>query len=139
MWTILVVVGDELAEDQRQVVFIQHDDVVQALAPQGPDDRFDDRDHSRRSNRRRLDHLAPHPRCGRIGRHVDMHQPTPAMGVASDPLGTPQSVVARHARDQLLDFGTAMTPSTSEAGLPPPEQTPTLPMPAHHRPRPGQS
>ncbi len=23
MWTILVVVGDELAEDQRQVVFIQ--------------------------------------------------------------------------------------------------------------------
>jgi hypothetical protein len=28
-----------------------------------------------------------------------------------------------------------MKPSTSEAGLPPPEQTPALPMPAHHRPR----
>ena len=37
MWTIPVVVDDELAEDQRQVVFIQHDKVVQALAPQRPD------------------------------------------------------------------------------------------------------
>jgi len=43
MWTIVVVVDDELAEDQRQVVFIQHDKVVQALAPQRPDDTFNDR------------------------------------------------------------------------------------------------
>ena len=42
MGTILVVVGDELAEDPRQVVFIQHDEVVQALAPQRPDDTFHD-------------------------------------------------------------------------------------------------
>ena len=42
MWTILVVV-DELAEDQRQMVFIQHDKVVQTLVPQRPDDTFHDR------------------------------------------------------------------------------------------------
>jgi hypothetical protein len=53
MWTILVVVVDELAEDQRQVVFIQHDEVVQALTPQRPDDTFHDRVRSRRPNRRR--------------------------------------------------------------------------------------
>ncbi len=53
MWPILVVVGDELAEDQRQGVFIPHDEVVQALAPQCPDDTFHDRVRSRRPNWRR--------------------------------------------------------------------------------------
>ena len=47
MWTILVVIGDELAEDQRQVVFIQHDQVVQTLAAERLDHAFDDRVHVR--------------------------------------------------------------------------------------------
>src|SRR6266545_6963659 len=144
---------------------------------------------------RRLNHWAPHPRCGWIGRHVDMHQLTPAMGdeyqheqrlerqcrhgqkisrpevmrvvaqegapclarrmlwstpaitpnramadhdaqlqqFASDPLGTPQLVGARHGRGQVPHLGAEMRTAAARAGLPPPERAPALAMPAHNR------
>src|SRR5205823_6358258 len=50
-----------------------------------------------------------------------------------DPLGAPQPVLARDGRDQLLDVGAERWTATSAAGLPAPEQAPTLPMPAHDR------
>src|SRR6267378_2143450 len=53
--------------------------------------------------------------------------------LASDPLGAPQSVVARHGCDQLPHLGTEMRPSTTGARLPTPEEAPALAMPAHHR------
>jgi hypothetical protein len=40
---------------------------------------------------------------------------------ASDALGAPQPVLARHGGDQFLDFGTEMRTSASRAGLPTPE------------------
>src|SRR5207244_1326876 len=52
--------------------------------------------------------------------------------LTSDPFRAPQSVLARHGHDQLSDLGTEMRPATSGAGLPAPEHTPALPMPAHH-------
>src|SRR3979411_337891 len=44
--------------------------------------------------------------------------------LASDPLGAPQSVVARHGCDQLPHLGTEMRPSTTGARLPTPEEAP---------------
>jgi hypothetical protein len=54
------------------------------------------------------------------------------MELTSDPLRAPQLVLARHGPDQLPHLGAQRWPATSRAGLPPPEQAPTLPMPAHH-------
>jgi hypothetical protein len=53
--------------------------------------------------------------------------------LTSDALGTPQLVLARHGDDQLSDFGTEVRPATTRAGLPAPEEAPTLPMPTHDR------
>src|SRR5207244_2606685 len=53
--------------------------------------------------------------------------------LASDPLGAPKPVVARHARDQVPYLGTEMRTSATGAGLPTPEQPPAPTMPAHDR------
>src|SRR5437588_1007420 len=54
---------------------------------------------------------------------------------ASDPFGTPESVLAGHGHDEVPDLEAEVWPATSGAGLPTPEQTPALPMPTHHRVR----
>ncbi len=93
MWTILVVVGDELAQDQRQVVFIQHDEVVQALAPQRPDDTF----HDRAIEATEQASLWRRCRCvvhadGSCDRRLDRDHG--ADGEACDPMASPQSLGA---------------------------------------------
>jgi hypothetical protein len=50
MRPILVVVSHKLAEDQRQVLLVQYDEVVQAPSAQRPDDALDDRVRTRRPN-----------------------------------------------------------------------------------------
>jgi hypothetical protein len=49
-----------------------------------------------------------------------------------DPFRAPRSVLARHSPDEVLDLGAEPWPAASRAGRPAPEQTPALPMPAHH-------
>ena len=51
--------------------------------------------------------------------------------LAPDPLGAPEPVLARDGRDQLSHFGTETRTAALGAGLPPPEEVPALPMPAH--------
>src|ERR687886_120445 len=53
--------------------------------------------------------------------------------LASDPLGAPQAILAGHGPDQLPHLGAEMRTSAPRAGLPAPEQTPALPMPADDR------
>ncbi len=53
--------------------------------------------------------------------------------LASNPFGAPHPVVARHACDQVPYRGTEMRTSATGAGLPTPEQSPTLTLPAHDR------
>jgi hypothetical protein len=50
-----------------------------------------------------------------------------------NPLGAPQAILARHGHDQLPHLRAELWTATSGAGLPAPEQPPSLPMPAHHR------
>src|SRR5919202_4958234 len=52
-----------------------------------------------------------------------------------DSFSAPEAVLAGHGREQLLDLGAELRTPTPGAGLPAPEQPPTLPMPAHHRVR----
>jgi hypothetical protein len=40
MRSVLVVVGDELAEDREEVLLVEDDQVVQALSPKRPDDLY---------------------------------------------------------------------------------------------------
>ena len=51
--------------------------------------------------------------------------------LASDALGAPQAILAGHGPDQLLNLGADVGTPASGAGLPAPEQTPALSMPAH--------
>jgi hypothetical protein len=60
MRSLLVVVPHELAEDGRQVLLVEDDHVVQALAAECPDDAFGDRVRTRRSNGRG-DAIDTHP------------------------------------------------------------------------------
>src|SRR5207253_1005647 len=50
--------------------------------------------------------------------------------LASDPLGTPERVLAGHGRDQFSYLWPEMGASASRTRLPAPEQAPTPPMPA---------
>src|SRR5947209_8680245 len=52
MWSVLVVVGHELAEDRREVVLVEDDHMVQTFSAKCPDDAFGDRVRPRRSNGR---------------------------------------------------------------------------------------
>ena len=67
MGPVLVVVADKLAEDRRQVLLVQHDDVVEAFSTEGPD-------HSL--------HDCVRPRCPNGGSDA----------VDTDPEGTPAEV-----------------------------------------------
>src|SRR5919199_2769072 len=55
--------------------------------------------------------------------------------LASDPFGTPRPVLARQGPNELLHLRTEMRATASGAGLPAPEQAPTLSVPPHHRVR----
>ena len=51
MRSILVVVGDELGEDRPEVLLVEDDQVVEALAAERPDHPFRDSIRFRRPNR----------------------------------------------------------------------------------------
>ena len=52
MRSVPVVVPHKFGQHRPQVLFVQHDDVVQAFSTQCPDDTFHDRVRTRRSNGR---------------------------------------------------------------------------------------
>ena len=75
-----VVVEEVVAQQATQVVLVQHDDVVEALAAQGPDEAF----HVRilpRGPRRRLDFVDPHG-LGSAREHDPVHRIAVAQEVA---------------------------------------------------------
>ena len=52
--------------------------------------------------------------------------------LSPDPLGSPQTVVARHRGDQLADLGSKPEPTSAAARAPGPVEPPALAVPADH-------
>ena len=63
-------------------------DTPSALAEVAPVDRVQITEQLPRhaTPGRRFNHLAPHPGCGRVGCHIDVHQVAPPMGDADQPV-----------------------------------------------------
>ncbi len=52
---------------------------------------------------------------------------------APDPLGAPQRILPRHPGDEVANLGAEAWPAARPSGLPPPEEAPTLAVPAEDR------
>ena len=115
MRSVGVVVGDDLAEDHPQVLFIDDDQVVETLAPQGANDSLGQRIRARGPDRSEESFRVEHVRSLCEVRPISMiaipdeiaRCPAPARGLeklTSDPTGRRMS---RHM--EVHEFAPAMS------------------------------